>query len=78
MHISSNILARRYCMLIALQDQNRLPYHYLVDILLFYFVDYIYFIHFTCYADTLHLIVVAAGLRWGRCWHRLNGCGVMT
>ena len=27
---------------------------------------------------TMHLIVLAAGLRWGRCSHRLHGRGVMT
>ena len=39
---SSNILTGQHWMLIALQHQSRLVYHYLVQILIYYFVVYIY------------------------------------
>ena len=43
-HTSSNILARRFSMLITLQHQIRLTYKYLVQILyIYYLVDCIYF-----------------------------------
>ena len=34
--------------------------------------------HLRLFLITMHLIVLAAGLGWGRRSHRLHGCGVMT
>ena len=45
----SHILARRYSMLMTLWHKVILSSHYLVQILIFYFVDCNYIIHITLY-----------------------------